>query len=186
MPKSRTEAATPSAASALRSHLCSGALRKGKGAGSSAPYGIGYACGLLAGFFELGVELVEDRLGVHALRARLLDPVLDDRPRALLRFGLHLGIGGNDARAGGLGGVQPDLVGLVPALAVRARGILEAVLLDDLLVLRRELVPLALVHEEAERRAVEAAGEDGALADDLVELEGHDRFKGEEHAVGNA
>src|SRR3990170_72792 len=75
--------------------------------------------------FQLGVELVEDRLGVDALGARLLDPVLDDRARALPGLGLHRGVGGDDARARCLERVEADLVGLVPGLPVAARRVLE-------------------------------------------------------------
>src|SRR3989337_3520465 len=106
---------------------------------------------LSSDLLQLGVELVEDRLGVDALGARLLDPVLDDRARALLRLGLHRGVGGDNVGAGRLQRVEADLVGLVPGLPVAARRVLEAVLLDDLLVLRRELGPLALVPEDTDR-----------------------------------
>src|SRR3954452_25347466 len=101
------------------------------------------------------VEFVERLLGVRQLDARLLDPVVDDRAGALLRLGLHPGIRGDDGGAGGLQCLQADLVGPVPRLAVRARGILIGVFLDDRLVLLGDLVPLVLVHEEAERRAVQ-------------------------------
>src|SRR5687768_6279656 len=141
---SRIEAATPRTASARLSQIVLPSLS--------------------SDLLQLGVEFVEDCLGVDALGARLLDPVLDDRARALLGLGLHRGVGGDDARARCLERVEPDLIGFVPGLAVAARRVLEAILLDDLLVLRRELVPLALIHEEPERRAVQAAGEDGALA----------------------
>src|SRR5262249_57580371 len=59
-------------------------------------------------------------------------------------------------------------------------------LLDRLLVLLRELVPLVLVHEEAERRAVHAAREQRRLREDRVELEGDDRLERKEDAVGYA
>src|SRR5262245_54721383 len=82
---------------------------------------------------QLGVEFVEDRLGVDTLVLLVghLDPLVNDRPGALLRLGLHRGIRGDDAGARRLERVQAHLVGLVPRLAVGARGVLEAVLLDD-------------------------------------------------------
>src|SRR5947207_11576273 len=113
------EAAMPSMASARLSHSGSAGVFKRKGAVLSAPYGSGFAL-LLCGreLLQLGVELVEDRLGVDALGARLLDPLVDDRPRALLGFRHHRGIGLDDRPAGLLQGLHADLVGAVPVLAV--------------------------------------------------------------------
>src|SRR5688572_30693748 len=129
MRNSRIEAAMPSTASARLSQRL-----------------LSFSSDLL----QLSAEFLQHGLGVDALGARLLDPVLDDRTRALLGLGAHLVVGGNDAGASGLERIEAHLVGLVPGLAVRARGELEAVLLDDLLVLLREVVLFGFVHVVAE------------------------------------
>src|SRR5205823_13444112 len=49
-----------------------------------------------------------------------------------------------------------------------------------------ELVPLVLVHEEAESRAVEAAGEERRVLHHAVQLERDDRLEREEHPVGDS
>src|SRR5262245_33115398 len=160
---SSSDAAMPSTASALRSQSRrSGALMKEgkrKGAEVSAPSVRWPLFPLFPGFdlLQLGVELVEDLLGVGQLGARLLDPVLDDRAAALVRLGDHRGACLLDVGAGPLERVEPDLVGGIPGLAVRARGVLAGELVDDVLVLLGDLRPLVLVHEEPERGAVQAA-----------------------------
>src|SRR5690606_2859923 len=156
------EAAMPSTASARRSQLWSGALiqeAKRKKARLSRAFS---ARRLLPGrhLLQLGAELLQRGPRVHARRARLLDPVLDDRVGALLHLGEELGVRAHDLDVRLLERVQARLVGAVPGLAVAARRVLVGVLLDDLLVLRRDLVPLVLVHEEAERGAVHAAREE--------------------------
>src|SRR5262249_45405454 len=111
-----------------------------------------------ADLLDLGAELLEHLAGVEAvLVARLLDPVVDDRLRALVHLGDELRIGLRDLDVRLLQRLDAFLVGLVPRLAVRARRVLIGDLVDDRLVLLRDLVPLVLVHEEAERRAVHAA-----------------------------
>src|SRR5262245_40303521 len=101
MQKRRADAAIPRTASARRSQT-----------------------GLLLSsshLLQLGVEFVEHGARIEAgmLLLRLLDPVLDDRPRALLRLGLHLGRRGRDIGAGRLERIKADLVGAIPRLAVR-------------------------------------------------------------------
>src|SRR5438046_1852698 len=76
-------------------------------------------------------------------------------------------------------------VGLVPGLASEAREVLTGELLDRVLVRLRQLVPLVLVHEEAEGRAVHPAREQRRLLEHGVELEGDDRLHREEDAVGD-
>ena len=72
-------------------------------------------------------------------------------------------------QAGEYNGVH--LVGLVPDAASEARHPLAGDLLQRVLILLRQLVPLAGIHEEAERGAVEAAREDRGVLDQLLQLE---------------
>src|SRR5215510_3664793 len=142
MPKSKADAAMPRTASARLSQTTSLLLSS-------------------RDLLQFLVELVQHRAGIEALvlLLGLLDPVLDDRAGTLLGLGLHRCVSLRDVGAGGLERVQADLVGVVPRLAVAARRGLVRHLLDDRLVLLGDLVPLVLVHEEAERRAVQAARE---------------------------
>ncbi len=82
--------------------------------------------------------------------------------------------------------LEAALVGGVPRLAGEPRERFARDRQDRVLVLLRQLVPLVLVHEEAERRRIEAAGEVGRVLDDLVEVERLDRLGREEGAVGDA
>src|SRR5205823_12260074 len=77
-------------------------------------------------------------------------------------------------------------IDVIPRLAGAAREVLAAELVDELLILLGELVPFVFVDEEAERRAVETAGEEGRVLDQAVELERDDRFLREEHSVGDS
>src|SRR5262249_6208582 len=172
------EAAMPRTASARRSHAFAGSLTVEQAEAG----GLFFRRDLL----DLGAELLQRGPGVDALGGGFLDPVLDDRPRALLHLGDERRVGAHDLHGCLLQRVEALLVGRVPRLAVAARRVFIRVLLDDRLVLLGELVPLLLVHEEAERRAVHSAGKPGGLADHRVELEGHDRLEREEHAVGHA
>src|SRR5258706_12459789 len=128
---------------------------------------------LLAGrdLLQFLAELGEHLGAVHALGVGRFDP-LDVK---LLRPGHDFldegGRRGLDLRAGGPEAGKAELVGAVPGLAVGARRGLAGALLDDVLVLLGGLVPLVLVHEAAERGAVEAARKDGRALDHLVELE---------------
>src|ERR671918_2499948 len=84
---------------------------------------------------QLGAELGEDRLGVDALGARLLDPLVDDGCRALLHLGLQRRRRGHDLHARLLEDIEPFLVARVPGLAGSARDMLIAELLDRRLLL---------------------------------------------------
>src|SRR5712691_8653066 len=139
------DAATPRIASTRRSHPGARALGSGPGGFSSPARG---------DLFQFLAELGEDAGGVQALDAGLLHPVLDDRGGALLHLGDQGGIGVDDLDAGLLERLEASLVGVVPRAPGVTRDPLAGDLLERLLVLPRQLVPLVLVHEEAERRAV--------------------------------
>src|SRR5436305_12527784 len=85
-------------------------------------------CGEL---LDLGAELFERRSCVDALGARLLDPVFDDGRGELAHFAGKCRIGLHDLDVDLLQRLDADLVGAVPRLAVRARGVLVRMLLDD-------------------------------------------------------
>src|SRR5688500_6236568 len=116
------EAATPRTASARLSHWCSGAFMAKGATGLFLDFG--------GGLLQLGVEFRERRLGVHALGARLLHPVVDDRRRALLHLGEQRRVGVDDLDARLLQAFQALLVGGIPGLAVAARDVLVGQLLD--------------------------------------------------------
>src|SRR6185436_18693751 len=123
MPKRRADAAMPRTASARRSQA---GFTRGYGGFGRPRGGAQIPCSSFAGgdLLQFLMELVEHRLGVGQLGARLLDPVLDDRARALFRLGLHARVGRDDVGAGGLERVQADLVRVVPGLAVATRRVL--------------------------------------------------------------
>src|SRR3954451_359330 len=83
----------------------------------------------------LGAELLQRGPRVHALGGGLLDPVFDDRRRALLHLGDESRIGAHDLGARPPQRVEPLLVGRVPRLAVAARRVFIRVFFDDRLVL---------------------------------------------------
>src|SRR5262245_48334294 len=86
---------------------------------------------------QFRVELCQRRFGVETLVLLVggLDPFVDHRPADLLRLGLLGRACLHDVGAGRLEGVEADLVGAVPRLAVRAGCVLAGILLDDGLVL---------------------------------------------------
>src|SRR6266511_4187296 len=126
MASSSAEAAMPSTASARLSQARSGSdtrrvyLLLGR---------------LLAGlplvgadFLDLGAKLGKRRLGVDALGACLLDPVVDDRRGPLAHLGGEGRVGAHDLGVRFLQRIEAFLVGRVPRLPIAARGILVRVL----------------------------------------------------------
>src|SRR5262245_45565709 len=172
------EATTPSTATARRSQPGGRSLMRLATAGRR---------GSLAGrdLLQLRAKLGEDLGGVHTLGTGLLDPVIDDGRGALLDLGHEGRVGLHDLDPGLLQRLQALLVGLVPGSAGQPCQVLAGDLADRLLVLLGKLVPLVLVHEEAEGRAVHAARKQRRLLQHGVELDRDDGLHRKEHTVGN-
>ena len=165
----RRRGSRPQRVSARRGSLAGIGDGRGRARGASAA-----GRDLLQLVVELGV-----RLGaVDALGVGRLDPVLGQRrgQRCARR-----------RRSAGLASVictlaafivsRPTLSAASQALPASRASASPETDSDRVLVLLRQLVPLVLVHEEAERRRVEAAGEEGRVLDHLVEVEGLDRLR---------
>src|SRR5258708_1236276 len=183
------DAAMPSAASMRSSQAWTLKLMRAKKRPPGGPAGGVGASGLVppGRALELRVKLLQEHCAIHiALLFHFLDPSLDDRLRFRLDVLYERGIRGLDLHACFLHALVAEAVDVVPGFAGAAGEVFAAELGEHFLVGLGELVPLVLVDEEAERGAVKAAGEQGGVLDQAVELERHDRFLREEHAIGDA
>src|SRR5437773_833317 len=173
-PNSRTAAAAPSTRSSQTpvSERCDATAVRPSLAG-------GYTLDLLA---ELGKHLG----AVDALGAGGLHPLLLDDLGPFLYALDQLGRGFGDLDADPFHLLESRAVGGIPGFAGEPSQLLARNGRDDILVGLRELALLVLVHEEAERGAVEAARKECGVLDDRAELDGVDRLEREEGAVGDA
>src|SRR5262245_1663061 len=127
------------------------------------------ACGpsLVAGdALDLLAELGQHLGAVDTLGGRVLHPfVLDDLGPLLHAFDQLRG-GLADLHADPFHLIESGVVGGIPGLAREPRQCLTRNRCDGVLIFLREPVPLVLVHEEAERGAVEATGKQRGILDD--------------------